>query len=371
MTAGGKRALRAGLAGMAALLALLVLAPSRIDPVAYRPPKRGNPHRAFAPNRELLGARRLAEGRLQGPEDVAIGDNAMLYTGTADGKIKRVSLLSEAVDDFADTGGRPLGLRFDPQGRLIVCDARKGLLAIDREGRTSVLATEAGGRPFRFTNNLDIATDGTIYFSDASDAYGPDEYLYDLLEARPRGRLLRHDPASGQTTVLVEGLYFANGVALSRSEDFVAVAETYRYRISRYWLKGPKAGRHEVMADNLPGFPDNLSRTEGGNFWVALFTVRNRMLDSLHPYPFAKKLISRLPAPFWPQPARYGFVALLDPSGRPLLSLHDPAGERVHAITTAREYDGVLYLGTLHDTWLARYPLRLPFVPVRPTREAP
>lgn len=371
MTPGGKRILRGGLALLAACLGFLLLAPSRIDPLAYQPPKRSNPHRAFAPNRELLGARRLAVGRLQGPEDVAIGEGVTLFTGTADGKVKRVSLLSEAVEDFADTGGRPLGLRFDAQGRLIVCDAKKGLLAVDREGRVAVLATEAGGRPFRFTNNLDIAKDGTIYFSDASDAYGPDEYLYDLLEARPRGRLLRHDPATGETTVLAAGLYFANGVALSRDEDFVAVAECYRYRISRYWLKGPKAGRHEVMADNLPGFPDNLSRTDEGNFWVALYTVRNPLLDSLHPYPFAKKLLSRLPEPLWPKPARYGLVALIDPRGRPLVSLHDPAGERVRAITTAREHDGILYLGTLHDPWLARYALPLPFVPVRPTAEAP
>jgi sugar lactone lactonase YvrE len=371
MTLTGKRALRAGLVLLAALLGLLLLIPARIDPVAYQPPQKGNPHRAFLPNRDLLGARRLAEGRVRGPEDVAIGEDARLYTGTATGQIKRVSLLNEAVEDFADTGGRPLGLRFDAQGRLVVCDAKKGLLAVDKEGRVSVLATEAGGRPFRFTNNLDIAKDGRIYFSDASDAYGADEYLYDLLEARPRGRLLRHDPATGETVVLADGLYFANGVALSKDEDFVAVAECYRYRISRYWLKGPKAGQTEVMADNLPGFPDNLSRTDGGNFWVALYTVRNPRLDALHPHPFAKKLLSRLPGFLWPQPARYGLVALLDPSGRPLVSLHDPSGERVHGITTAREHDGVLYLGTLHESWLARYTLPLPFVTVRSAGDAP
>ena len=168
--------------------------------MAYQPPKRGNPHRAFAPNRELLGRDAWPRAACRARRTWRSGEGAVLFTGTADGKIKRVSLLNEAVEDFADTGGRPLGLRFDPQGRLIVCDAKKGLLAIDPEGRVAVLATEAGGRPFRFTNNLDIAKDGTIYFSDASDAYGPDEYLYDLLEARPRGRLLRHDPATGQTT---------------------------------------------------------------------------------------------------------------------------------------------------------------------------
>jgi sugar lactone lactonase YvrE len=355
--------------GLLALLAVLLLAvllrPTPIDPVAWTPPRKPRLQRGWAPNHELLLAQRFAEGKVRGPEDVALDDQAGLYTGTADGKIRRVSLLSGEVRDLAVTGGRPLGLRFDPRGRLIVCDAVKGLLAVDPEGRVETLVTEAGGRPFRFTNNLDIARDGTVYFSDASDGYGPGEYLFDLLEARPHGRLLRYDPVTARASVVLEGLHFANGVALSGDESFVAVAECYRYQLLRHWLKGPQAGRTEVMAPNLPGFPDNLSRGEGGNFWVAFFTVRNDTLDALHPHPFAKKLLSRLPRFLWPKPARYGLVALLDPKGRPLLSLHDPAGERVFQVTTAREHQGVLYLGTLESDWLARYTLRRPFVPLR------
>jgi len=242
---------------------------------------------------------------------------------------------------------------------------------VDREGRVSTLTTEAEGGPFRFTNNLDITREGIVYFTDSSDAFGPDEYLYDLLEARPRGRLLSYDPKTGATKVVASGLHFPNGVALSAGEEFVAVSECYRYRIVRHWLKGPRAGRTEVMIENLPGFPDNLSRAPNGNFWVALYTVRNDFLDTLHPHPLAKKLLSRLPGFLWPKPARYGLVALLAPNGRPLLTLHDPAGERVYSVTTAREQDGILYLGTLHDSWLARYELRRPFVGVRPVLANP
>ena len=351
------------LLGAALLLALLL--PSPIDPVAFTPPrKQRRPPSGYDENTELQQARRFAEGQVQGPEDVAIGENLRLYTGTADGKIVRVGLLNDAVEAFATTGGRPLGLRFDRRGRLIVCDARKGLLAVDPEGRVATLATEAGGRPFRFTNNLDVAADGTIYFSDSSDARGPDEYLYDLLEARPRGRLLRLDPASGKVDVLIDGLLFANGVALSKDERFLVVAECYRYRLTRYWLKGPRAGTTDVFADNLPGFPDNVASDGRGGFWVAFFTVRNDFLDALHPHPLAKKLLARLPRFLWPRPARYGFVANLDGGGRCLRSLHDPTGERVWQITTAREHDGVLYLGTLDNSWLARLTLRQPFVPL-------
>src|SRR5206468_664343 len=62
--------------------------------------------------------------------------------------------------------------------------------------------------------------DGTVYFSDASDRFRQPDYLLDLFEARPHGRLLRYDPGSRRTIVLLRDLYFANGVALSQGEDF-------------------------------------------------------------------------------------------------------------------------------------------------------
>ena len=63
---------------------------------------------------------------------------------------------------------------------------------------------------------------------------------------------LRYDPSTGKTDMLLDGLYFANGVALSADEDYILVNETSRYRITRYWLKGDKAGSSEIFADNPP-----------------------------------------------------------------------------------------------------------------------
>jgi sugar lactone lactonase YvrE len=346
------------LAGSVAALAVLVVLylfvwPAPIDPVAVEPPKyRGGA--SLGVNRLLESATFLAEGRVEGPEDVAIDAEARLYTGTADGKVVRVALLSRAVEDFATTGGRPLGLRFDPAGNLVVCDAVKGLLAIDREGRVSVLATQAEGVPFRFTNNLDVAKDGTVYFSDASSKFGPQEYLYDLLEGRPHGRLLRYDPRTKETRVLLRDIWFANGVALSYDEDFVLVCETYRYRVLRYWLQGPKAGTFDVFVDNLPGFPDNLSRGDWGLYWLPLFTVRNPTVDWLHPRPFAKKVVSKLPRVFWPKPQPIGFVVALTTTGNVLRTFQDPEGRHVRQVTTAREWHGSLYLGTLDGNRIGR-----------------
>ena len=359
------RRLVGGAAALLGLGLLLLLAlPAPIAPVAYAPPSKAPLAGPLRPNDALAGATLLAPGQVHGPEDVAFDGQGRLYTGTADGTLLRLRLPDGSPEAFAVTGGRPLGLRFDPAQNLVVCDSYRGLLAADPAGRVSVLATEAEGVPFRFTNNLDIAADGTIYFSDSSSRFGQGEYLYDLLEARPHGRLLRYDPVSKQTRVLLRGLYFANGVSLAGDESFVLVNETYRYRITRYWLQGARAGTADTFAEGLPGFPDNLDRSPRGTFWVALFTVRNDLLDALHPHPWAKSLLARLPKFTWPKPAPYGLVVELDAKGNVIRSFQDPGGRRVRQITTAREHEGRLYLGTLDNPWIGRFDL--PSLPSRP-----
>ncbi len=336
------------------LIAYLLLWPTKIDPVAYSPSPKPEMTGVLAPNKKLLDAELIAKGSVNGPEDVVLDADGRIYAGTQDGKIVRVRK-DGSVETFAETGGRPLGLAFDRKNNLIVADAYEGLLSIDPEGNIAVLSTEAEGLPYRFTDHLDIASDGIVYFTDASHTYSQNEYLFDLLESRPNGRFLRYDPESGRAEVLLQDLYFANGVALSRDEDFVLVNETYRYRIQRYWLKGPKAGTSEIFADNLPGFPDNITSNRRGTFWLALFTVRNDKMDKMHPNPLLKKILSRLPRFMWPKPKPYGFVLALNEKGDILESLQDPAGEHLKEITGAREQDGFLYLGSLHNDRIGKY----------------
>lgn len=338
------------------LIVIFLWLPARIDPMAYNPPLKPELKGVLAPNNLLQKAELLALGKINGPEEVAVDKKGLVYGGTQDGKIMRI-LPDGKIETFADTKGRPLGMQFDHNENLIVCDAYKGLLSIDRNGGIKTLAVSAEGIPFKFTDALDISQEGTIYFTDASSKFSQAEYLYDLLESRPHGRFLSYDPKTGQVKVLLKNLYFANGVALSANEDFVLVNETYRYRIIRYWLKGPKAGTHEVFIDNLPGFPDNISSNRKGKFWLALFTVRNDLMDKIHPYPFIKAQMSKLPKAFWPKPLPYGLVLALDETGKIIQSLHEPSGKHLKEITSAREYGGYLYLGSLHNDRIGKFKL--------------
>ena len=245
---------------------------------------------------------------------------------------------------------------FDGDGNLIVADAYKGLLSVSPQGEVTVLAAEHAGVPFRLTDDVDVAADGTIYFSDASSKFSVADSRLDFLEHWPNGRLLSYDPATGETTLLLDKLYFANGVAVSPDGSFVLVVETAKYRIQRYWLMGERAGESEIFIDNLPGFPDGVSSNGRETFWVALYSPRVPSLDRLLPHPFWRKVIARLPGWLQPAPLHHGFVLGLDPEGNVIHNLQDASPDAYAPVTSVEEWGGALYLGSLTAPAIGRLP---------------
>lgn len=341
---------------IAAAAVYLAITPSPIDPVAWNPPPAPPMTGVLEPNDTLMKAELLGLGQVKGPEDTAVDAQGRVYAGLDDGRVVRLD--NGQVSTFAETGGRPLGMDFDAQGNLIVADAWKGLLKIDAQGKIAVLSTEADGLPFAFADDLDIASDGRIYFSDASSRFHQPDYILDYLETRPHGRLLRYDPATGKTETLLKDLYFANGVTLSANEDFVLVNETYRYRIARYWLKGPKAGQQDIFIDNLPGLPDNLQGDRKGTFWVALPTPRKADADFILGQPWLKRQLTKLPRALLPKPVPYGLVIAVDENGKIVRSLHDTSGQHLRMITSAKPVGDYLYFGSLENDRIGRLKIR-------------
>ena len=80
----------------------------------------------------------------------------------------------------------------------------------------------------RFADDVIEASDGSLYFSVASTKFGFHNAHLDLLEAKPNGQLLKYDPSSNDTSVVIDGLYFANGVALSMDQNYLVVCETWK-----------------------------------------------------------------------------------------------------------------------------------------------
>ncbi len=359
------RLLAVAVLGLLALTAYALIS-SPIEPAAYQPLPAPELVGKLSPNQTLTQATLLATGQIIGPEDVDEDPQGRVYAGLADGRIVRIT--EGEVETFVETGGRPLGLAFNPDGELIVADAVQGLLKVTPEGKLTQLLTEVDGLAFGFTDDVDVGRDGTIYFSDASSKWGMQDYKKDVIEMRPYGRLIRFDPATNSAQTLLQDLYFANGVALSADEDFVLVNETWTYRVLRYWLKGERAGQTDVFIDNLPGFPDGISRgqhpvTGEPIFWLALFSPRNGLLDAAHPYPWVKKLMLALPEFLQPQPVRYGLVLALDSEGQVLGSLHDPSGQHLHEVTSVQQVGESLYFGSLHNDRIGKLPVQTALAP--------
>lgn len=345
------------LVALIALLGLyLVVWPVPIEPEAWTPPEAPGLAGVYAPNDRLASVERLARGVGIGPEDVAIDAAGRIYGGFEDGRVVRFAADGTRPETFAETGGRPLGMHFDPSGNLLVCDSPTGLVSIAPDGAVAVLSTAAGGVAYRFADDVDIAADGTIYFSDASWRFGYPQVTLDLMEHRPNGRLLAYDPHSGKSRVVVDRLYFANGVAVSPDQSFVLVVETGKYRVRRHWLDGPRRGETEIFIDNLPGFPDGISSNGRGLFWLPLVSPRRRELDFLMARPFLRRVILRLPEALMPAPGRYGFVLGLDANGRVVHNLQGPADSFVQ-ISSVEEHDGSLYLGSLIEDAIGRLPV--------------
>ena len=352
-----RRAVR--IAGIAAAVGVgyLLAWPVDIEPIGWEPPPVPEAVGPLAPNEALHATQRIANDQVDGPEDILVAEDGRMFVGTHDGKIAVVSADGSSVETLADTAGRPLGLAWDREGNLIVADAFKGLLSITRDGTITTLSTESDGIPFAFADDVDVASDGRIYFTDASHRWGYGHHMEDILEGRPHGRLLRYDPDTETTETLLADLYFANGVAVAPDDSFVLVNETPRYRVRRYWLTGDRAGEHEVFADDLPGYPDGISRSPRGTYWVAMFTPRNPTADRLAPSPFLTKVVWRLPKFMLPKPVRVGLILELDGEGNVVRTLQDPEGEVIVTITSVEEVDDQLYLGTLHEPYFGRLKL--------------
>src|ERR1700752_44713 len=342
----------------AAVVGYLLLAPVPIAPAAWTPPLAPPLTGQYQQNTRLSSVQRLSLGEGHGPEDTAVDVEGRIYAGFDDGRIIQLQPDGTSPRVFANTSGRPLGLIFDRSGNLIVADAEKGLLQIDKSGQVTPLVQESDGKSFGCLNDLDVGADGTIYVTEASNKFPMTKFTEDLLEHQPNGRLLSFEPNTKKLQTLLPGLHFANGVAVSPDQSYVLVSETGMYRVMRVWLKGPKMGQADVFIDNLPGFPDGISSNGKDRFWLALVTPRDSFFDKILPYPFVRKMVLRLPKFLRPAPKRYSFVLGLDTSGKVVENLQNGEPGCYAQIANAVEYNGVLYLGSIGENTVGRFRLR-------------
>ena len=230
-----------------------------------------------------------------GCEDVAVAthgsDEGAVFTGTEDGTIWHIHDDGRQVDRVAFTGGRPLGIEYDGDGRLVVCDATRGLLRVD--------------------------------------------------------------PGSGEVEIVMEGLAFANGVALAADESFVAVAESSTRRIARHWITGDRAGERDFLVEDLPGYPDNIARGSDGLVWVAIGSPKDPVIEALMKGPpWLRRQVTKVPEMLQPAPKKRVWTQAYDAAGV-LVRNCDVETREFHMVTGVREHAGRVWMGSLHERGVA------------------
>lgn len=290
-----------------------------------------------------------------GAEDVVVGPDGTVWTGTEDGAIWALDPRTGSARRVADTGGRPLGLELLPDGDLLVCDAHRGLVCVSLgTGEVEPLLGLVDGEPMRFCNNAAVASDGTIWFSDSSLHHGIERWKDDFAQDTRTGRLVRRDP-DGTVRVVLAGLRFANGVALGADESYVCVAETRARAVVRLWLAGPRAGERDHLMADLPGYPDNISRGSDGLIWVTIASPVDGLVERLGSAPMAvRRAVTRIPEALQPKPRRTIRVQAFADDGR---LVHDIEVDHpgFHMVTGVREHDGKVWMGSLHEPSVAVY----------------
>ena len=319
---------------------------------------------ALSPNDRLDSAELVAE--LTGADDLAEGPDGALYV-SAGRQVLRLSGERYRIRTvFAEFDGSTGGLALHPDGRLLVCVAGSGLAAIDAAGKRQWLA-EAEGRPLQGLTGVAAAPDGTIFLTEGSERHGADAWVFDLLEKNRCGRLVTCGPGLESPRVLLGGLHYPHGVALSGDGRSLWFTESWNHRVSRAPLAGGGIGDVDCVIHNLPGYPARLGRAAAGGFWLALFARRTHLIEFvLRENDYRLEMMRTIPPEFWIRPAlaasghclepmqagsvkalgihkpwapprSYGLALRIDEQGDAIESLHSRVGGRFHGITAAAE----------------------------------
>ena len=319
-------------------------------------------------NNKLREVTLIGEGRIEAPEDVILDRDDNLYAGSRHGDVIRFFAPDyERMEVFAHIGGQPLGMAFDRDDNLNVCIGGMGLYRVTPQRQVQLVTDETNrswhsindDSRLRLADDLDIADDGRIFFSEATTRYEMHEWPVDGLEARGNGRIVCFDPRNGSTRTVLRDLRFPNGIAIASDGISILFAETWGACIKRYWFEGPKSGRVEMVLDNLPGYPDNINLASDGHYWLALVGMRCPAYDLALRMPgFRRRMAKRVPVDEWLFPnINTGCVLKFTEAGEVLETLWDLGGVNHPMITSMREHRGHLYLGGILNNRIGRYKL--------------
>lgn len=167
---------------------------------------------------------------------------------------------------YMNPSGHANGLAVDTEGRLLLAQHDGQLGRRSDNGSVTTLAASYGGKRLNSPNDLTVASDGLIYFTDPP--YGVDE---DERELSFSG-VYRLSPG-GDLTLLTKRFSRPNGICLSPDESTLYVNDSQETIIRAYDVTesgGIENGRRFAAPkdDDAEGTTDGMKVDEAGNLYT-------------------------------------------------------------------------------------------------------
>jgi gluconolactonase len=198
---------------------------------------------------------------LDHPEGLAFDAAGNLWAGGEAGQLYRIDLTTRRMETVAQLGGFCLGLAFNRQGKLLVCNVGLGVVQQfdPQTGQHEVFAASAGKRKLQVPNYPVVDRAGNLYISDSGQ--------WD----QATGVIYKFD-AKGRGDVWVEGLRFSNGMALDAEERNLYVVQSAANNVLRIPIRSADmAGRPQIHVSGLTHVPDGLAFDRKGTLYVSCY----------------------------------------------------------------------------------------------------
>lgn len=228
---------------------------------------------AFERYQEKLAAvERIAFGNRWAEGPVWFGDGRyLLWSDIPNNRIRRWVEETGEVSTFRAPSNNANGNTRDPAGRLVTCEhLTRRVTRTEYDGAVSVVAASVDGRRLNSPNDVVVASDGAVWFSDPT--FGIRGY-YEGERAEPElpGRVYRVDPDSGEVSPVVERLTLPNGLAFAPDQTRLYVVESDPERRGIYVFEATDGGRGlddgRFFIDAEGGHPDGFRVDADGNLW--------------------------------------------------------------------------------------------------------
>ena len=215
---------------------------------------------------EQLGTGFLfTEGPLWNPRD-----RCLLFSDMPGDIIRRWSA-RDGVQTFRSPCSKSNGLTWDRQGRLLACEhASSRVSRTESDGTITTIASHHQGQELNSPNDIVVARDGAIYFSDPT--YGRMDY-YGLKRDVVLGfrGVYRVAPEGGAPQLLADDFGQPNGLCFSLDERRLFVNDTERKHIRAFDRKADgsfaDAGVWAETTGEGNGAPDGMKIDSQGNVY--------------------------------------------------------------------------------------------------------